>query len=336
MTVSIGLLIVSVATLFCYILIGFVLNKTRLAGKDFASSISVFVVYGAQIAMFIHGYIAPFDANVFRGMIAVFILSFVIHGGAYLIGAKLFSRSPEKIKSALIFGSVFSNAGYMGMPLISDVLGEEYLIYATIYLVWFNVFAFSLGRYIYSGDGSYIKPLRTVLNPAVVPITIGLIIYVTGLGGWLSEMSARDASGVLLHNDFLGNAVSILVGVIDSLRRIVAPATMVIIGCRLAEVKPKGLFADKHLYAFLAVRHFMFPILAFLVMKPFEMLGILDTTVMSVVLVLASTPAASATSIFSELYGKGRTDSAYAGSIVAVSTLLSIVTMPLVALLLKI
>ncbi|MBP5270236.1 MAG: AEC family transporter [Clostridia bacterium] len=336
MTVSIPLLVISVATLFGYMLIGFVLKKTGIARGDFASPLSVFIIYAAQIAMFLHGYIEPFDGGVFRGMIAVFAVSFVIHGGFYLLSTALFKKAPEMIKSALIFGTVFSNAGYMGLPLISDVLGDRYLVYATVYLIWFNFFAYTLGRYVFSHDRTYISLKKTVLNPAVIPIAIGIILYVTGAGGWIASAAAKDASGALIRNDVAGHLCSIFVTMIDTLRRAVAPVSMIIIGVRLAEIRPAGILKDKYLYFFVAVRHLLFPLLAFCVMKPLELCGLLDKTVMAVVLILSSAPAASATAIFSELFGKGKCDPAYAGKLVAVSTLLSIATMPAVALLLLI
>ena len=336
MAVSLPLLIISVATLFAYLLIGFILKKSGIAKEGFAGALSVYIVYAAQIAMFLHGYIAPFDSEVLRGMAAVFVLSLLIHAGSYLLSIRLFAKAPEAVKSALIFGTVFSNAGYMGLPLISDVLGDRYLIYATVYLIWFNVFSYSLGRYVFSRDKSFISPVKTVVNPAVIPICIGIILYVTGAGGWIASAAARDASGALIRDDLAGNVCSMAVGMIDTLRRSVAPASMIIIGVRLADVDHRGIFGDRRLYPFLAVRHFLYPLIAFAVMKPLQLAGIIDTNVMSVILILTATPAASATAIFSELYGKGRTDCAYAGKLVAVSTLLSILTMPVVALLMKI
>ena len=119
---------------------------------------------------------------------------------------------------------------------------------------------------------------------------------------------------------------------LTALKGLVAPLTMMIVGARLAEVNFTGILKDKRLYLFTALRMLVFPTIIWLLLKPLNMLGVVDLTVMSIVVVLASTPSAAATSMFAELYGG---DSVYAGKAVAVTTLMAIVTMPLVALLLN-
>ena len=65
MAFSISLLIKAVASLFCYMALGFIIRKTKFADDNFSKSLSVFLIYIAQIAMFLHGYIRPFDKTFF-------------------------------------------------------------------------------------------------------------------------------------------------------------------------------------------------------------------------------------------------------------------------------
>lgn len=307
---------------------GFILRKVRLANDSFAKNLSVFVLYVAQVAMLLHGFILEFDAEVFKGICWVFLLALVSHALFYILSRRLFRKAPDKIRRVLQFGIIFSNAGYMGIPVISDVFGEEYAIYATVYIVWFNVFAFSLGRLIYTNDKKYISLKEIIVNPAVIPILIGLIIYLSGVGGWLQARLAPE------NTDFLSEAVQILYNVLTILKNTVAPASMIVIGVRLADISFRGILKDKYMYPFILVRLFLFPALMWAVMKLLMLSGLFtDITAMSVVLILSSTPAAAITTMFAELYDG---DAPYAGKLVALSTLLSLFSMPLVAMLLYI
>ena len=107
---------------------------------------------------------------------------------------------------------------------------------------------------------------------------------------------------------------------------------MMIIGMRLADLKLKGAFRDVYLYLGLALRLFIFPAAAFAVLFICKLLGFYDATGFAVVLICAATPAASATSMFAEKFSS---DTVTASKFVSISTLLSLVTMPVVAMLLK-
>lgn len=326
--IKISLLFVSVITMFCFMIPGFILRKLRLAGDTFAKSMSVFVMCVAQVAMLIHSFIFHFDAKVFTGIVWVFVLSLVTHIVFCVLAIMMFKKAPERLRKVLRFGVIFSNAGYMGIPVISDVFGSEYVIYASIYIVWFNVFAFSIGRLIYTGDKRYISIRQAIVNPAVIPIMIGLVLYLTGVGGWIQDIVNSN------NTDVMSQTVKVLYNVLTVFKNMVAPASMLVVGARLVGARLKELVTDINAYKFLFVRHFLFPATCWGIMKLLSVFGIFtDPAVMAIVLILSSTPAAANTTIFAELYNG---DSAYAGKLVALSTVISVVTMPIVALLLYI
>lgn len=323
--IKISLLVVSVATLFCFMLPGFILRKIKLAEDTFAKTLSVATLYIAQPAMLMHGFLIRFDSGVFQNFCWAFLFVFLIHMMLYILVRFLFKKAPDKIRSVLQYGIMFSNAGYMGIPIIADVFGDGFLIYATAYAACFNIFSFSIGRLIYTHDKKYISVKKIFINPGIIPVAIGVLIYVTGLGGWIQDQLGQAG--------FVSQAVEMLYDICTVLKTLVAPLSMMVIGVRLADIQFKGIFKDKYLYPFLAIRAFLCPLLVFLLLKPFHMLGVFNDAVLATLLVLSSTPAASATTMFAELYGA---DSVYAGKLVALSTLGAILTMPVAALLLYI
>ena len=323
--VKVSLLFLSVLTLFCFMIPGFVLRKTKLASEHFAKVLSVFTLYVAQVAMLIHGFLTPFDKTVFRGFLSVLLFALAEHLIFFFLARRCFRKAPDTMRRVLQFGVIFSNAGYMGIPVIEDVFGPEFKIYATAYVVSFNIFAFTLGRLIYTEDKKYISLKEAIINPAVIPIMIGLVFYLTGIGGWIYETAQQTTA--------MGKGVGVIYKVFTVFNSMVAPASMVVIGARLADINFKGIFRDKYMYPFIGIRLFAFPCLVWLLTFGLYKLCIIDYTVMAVLTILSSTPAAAVTTMFAELYNG---DSPYAGKLVALSTILSVGTMPIVALLLSI
>ena len=323
--VKVSLLFISVLTLFCFMIPGFILRKTKLADNGFAKALSIITLYVAQVALIIHGFLVEFNVAVLKGICLVFIFSFLAHIIFYFAAKCMFRRAEDRLKKVLRFGVIFSNAGYMGIPVISDVFGSDYVKYATVYIVSFNIFAYSLGRLIYTNDKKYISVKKIFINPAVVPIGIGLVIFLTGGGGWFQ--SHLSDSGIL------GEGLSLIYNILTVLKNMVAPASMMVIGAKLADINFKGIFKDKYLYPFILIRLFLFPAIMWAIMRICLVFGIIDSTSMSVVLILSSTPAATLTSMFAELYV---CDAVYAGKLVAITTVLSVASMPIVALLLQI
>lgn len=323
--VKVSLLFISVLTLFCFMIPGFILRKTKLADNGFAKALSIITLYVAQVALIIHGFLVEFNVAVLKGICLVFIFSFLAHIIFYFAAKCMFRRAEDRLKKVLRFGVIFSNAGYMGIPVISDVFGSDYVIYATVYIVSFNIFAYSLGRLIYTNDKKYISVKKIFINPAVVPIGIGLVIFLTGGGGWFQ--SHLSDSGIL------GEGLSLIYNILTVLKNMVAPASMMVIGAKLADINFKGIFKDKYLYPFILIRLFLFPAIMWAIMRICLVFGIIDSTSMAIVLILASTPAAALTSMFAELYD---CDAVYAGKLVAITTVLSVASMPIVALLLQI
>ncbi len=319
------ILFFAVLTLLCYIGIGFVLRKTKLASEDFAKSFSVYTIYVGQIAMLLHCFIIPFDKIIFKKVSVVFILSFFIHLLMYFVAIRLFKKAPEKTRAVLQFGIIFCNVGFMGIPLVIDVFGDEFVIYVTANIIWFNVLGFSLGRLIFTNDKKYISLKKIIVNPAVIPIMIGFIIYLTGFGGYITEK--------INDTDFFAKILKLIYDVVTILKNTVAPASMIVVGAKLAQTSFKGLHKDKNVYLFTVIRLFLFPFMIWAILRVLYQFNVIDYNLMAVMLIVFSTPAATTTTIFAELYEK---DSEYAGKLVALTSLLSVVTMPIVSLLLYI
>ncbi len=319
--ISIPVLFSQVLTLMLMMIPGFLMAKFKLAPERFGKGIANLILYVAQPALIILAYNCDFSWEILYRAIFVFVFAIVAHVIFTVVALLSYKKSPEAVRRVLRFAMVFTNAGYMGIPLLEALyrdIDPNVGIYASIYVIVFNVFCWSVGSYLYSDDKKYMSPKKMFLNPAVVATAFGLVLFFTPLNQWLS-------GGTL--------AADIVLDIMFYLKNMVAPLSMLIIGIRLAEMNWKGAFRDKQMYPYLAVRMLLLPAALWGIMKLLMLVGLCDQISMTVILLSAAAPAATATVMFAELFDG---DAVYAGKIVSISSILSIGTMPLVALLLLI
>lgn len=319
-------LIYTVGFFFIMMIPGVILKKCKLSSDGFGKGLSNLILYIAQPVLIFKSYIRAFDSGILLDMLYVLIFSFLAHV-IFAVAAMLsFKDSEDGIRRMLRFATIFSNAAFMGMPLIEAVLGTEALIYASVYNISFNGFLWTLGVYICTanrdvdGDGisdgemlrakGNISVLKTVTHPTMVAAALGLVYFFLPL----------DA----------GDMPSFVMDVVNGISNLVAPLSMIVLGLRLAEIDLRGFFKEKNLYVFILLRHIALPVLIFAVMRVFAMITYVNLDVITSVLIMAAAPAATSATMFAEKYD---CDAKYVSKVVAVSTILSIATMPLVSLL---
>ena len=329
------LLFPKVLTLFLLMIPGIIMKKANLINEGSAKTLSNILLYITTPAMILVGFIRPFDADVLECVISVLIFAAILHPLFMLIGVLALKRvSDEGRRRMLTFATVFSNAAFMGIPLVEKVLGSEALIYASVYNITFNLFLWSFGVYVCTedrdedGDGvtdgdvltdyheirrqnPLLKSLRTaVLHPVTIAALIGLVFFFLPIDTYVPSLVVES----LTH-----------------LKSLVIPLSMMVIGLRLSDIDFHGILKEKSMYLFLILRHAALPVLVYVIMKIMIMTGVtISTEVMLVVLIMASAPAASSATMFAERYD---CDAPYVSKLVTVSTLLSIATMPLITML---
>nr|MBE6544839.1 AEC family transporter [Oscillospiraceae bacterium] len=319
--------IYNVALLFIMMIPGILLKKCRLSTDGIGKGISNLVLYIAQPALIFLAYLRPFDKNILINSAYVLVLSIVVHIIFSVVAMNFFKKSPDGARRMLRFATIFSNAAFMGIPLISAVLEDTYpgaTVYASIYNITFNLFLWSLGVYICTDkrdvnengiedDEEHIKqgasPLKALYHPVTVAAAIGLLFFILPIEGYVP--------GILTES-------------FGMLKNLVAPLSMVVIGLRLADMSFKGIFKDKDMYIFLLLRHILLPLASLGVVKLVGLVIDIPTVVEMVVVIMASAPAATSATMFAEKYD---CDADYVSRLVTVSTLLSIITMPLILLL---
>ena len=235
---NLGLMIV-------YILVGFILTKTKLTKVDHSKTLSAILVYVLSPCMIISSFLKMEYSNdglinlgLFFGVTLTFqIVVFLI---LYFIFRKKFVESKYRI---LTVGSVLGNVGFFGLPLICAVFPDQPIVacYSCAYAVSTNILIFTLGTYMITNDKKYVSFKSTFLNPTIVGLVIGLPLYI---------LKVKLPEFVVAPVDLLG--------------KMVTPFCMIVLGMRLAASNFKSLFTRPFVYIVCTIKLIIFPLLAYL------------------------------------------------------------------------
>lgn len=162
----------------------------------------------------------------------------------FAVSLLFFRRQPADARDTLRFAAVYGNIGFMGLPLVQSILGEEALVYGALALLAFNLTSWTLGVLIMGGRAAF-SLRRAVLNPGVVGIGLGLLCFLSGL---------RFPSPVGASLSFLSDLNT--------------PLAMVVIGTQLAEADLPSTFRQPRNYLVSFLRLALFPTLTALLLLP--------------------------------------------------------------------
>ena len=333
-------LIEQVAILFLMMVPGILLKKCKLVADNFGKGLSNLILYIAQPVLVFYSYLnyTGTFADIWKNILIVLLLSVLAHIIFCLIAIPVFKKAPQNQRKMLQVATIFSNAAFMGIPLIDILLGSEYAIYASIYNITFNLFLWTLGVHLCTheegadldgdGDSDLADALvsasqnmkksnalfKVLLHPVTLASVFGLVFLILGI-----NTEALDTVRLGALSDTLAH-----------IKGLVAPLSMVVIGLRIPDIRLKGMLRDLYMYLFLALRHLALPLLFLGTIKLLSLVGLhISDGVALTALILAATPSATSATMFAEKYN---CDAPYTSRLVIVSTLLSILTMPLIVL----
>ena len=292
--------LLQVLTLFILMLCGFCAAKWKLLDDQGLRGLNKLVLTFAQPALILHRLQADASPELIGELIWVFVLACVTIALAGVISFRLFAKEEPQRRAVLTNLSMVSNCGFMGFPVIIATMGDGALIYAVIFLAAFNLMCWTLGAF-YFGGRKAMRPQKLLTNPTIWAIAGGLTLFLTG---WKLP-------------DFLNDALSMLGGT-------TTPLTMFVIGARLISLRMAHI-RDTRLLLSCALRLVIFPAMILLLR-----LTPLPEMVVSSVYLCTAMPGAAMTAMQAELYDSDRE---LASRGVALSTALSMITVPLMLLL---
>ena len=290
-----------VATLFLMMGVGFVLGRLgRLTGAAL-DQLSFLLLYVVCPCIMIDSFLVEPTPALVREVLLGGGIAVGLYALTVAFSLLFFRRQPPDARDSLRFGVVYGNNGFMGLPLVESVLGSGSLIYGALSLAAFSLTSWTLGVLLMGGRRAF-SLKNAVLNPGVLGLAVSLVLFLTGL---------RFPSPIAGAISFLGDLNT--------------PLAMVVIGAQLAASDLPAAFRQPVLYLASLLR-LVVPLLTALLLLP---LGLSPGLYCALVL-LSAVPTAGTTSLFAQRFGR---DTAPAVQFITLSTLLSIATLPLFAVL---
>lgn len=302
-----NLLIVAgqVVTLFLMMGVGFLFVKRGWLSQDGLGQMSRLLLYVVAPCIVIDSLLKTrYTPELTRSVGVCFALLAGTYALYMLITHPLYPKQPTDTRNTLRFGAAYANCSFMGLPLIQGVLGSEALIYCTVCMVVFNVATWTHGAALMGGR-EMVSLKKAVLNPGVIGCIIGFFLFFTGL-----------------------RPPEPLTQAIDYMADLNTPLAMVVIGGQMASANLAETFRRRSLYAASAFKLVVIPVLTAALLLPLKLEPLMYCTLV----ILSGCPTAGVTGIFAQQF---RQDTSSAAQLITLSTLLSIITLPVLAVIVQ-
>lgn len=281
--------------MFAMLALGAWMKRSKMMSETTIKELGVFLLYVISPIVVFHGYlVAPTQVNTMRLLVsfgASFILLLMIIGIATLIYRK---------DGLSIFASIFTNSGFMGIPLVVALFSQEAVFVLSPFLSWLFVIQWTLGIVVVTKDPRSMSFKKVMLNPVIIATIVGVIVYFLHI----------PIPEVL--DEFLGRIGAMLM-----------PIAMIVLGSSFAHLSFKNVFLDARVWLMVLVRLFVLPLFVVVALsviaKDFELVAY-------TLLVAMSAPIGANVAILAQQYNK---DTTLAASQIMLTTLFSIISMPL-------
>ena len=288
--------------------LGFLLGKLKLispkTNKDLVNLLLTVFMPASLFAAFPTAYNDETSDLFKSGLLAgVLVMAALIIVSKIIFNKKLYD---DKLRYESQFALIFNNATFLGYPIIASTFGEQGVIPYCGFIIAFNIALFSYGVYLFKHkvDGKLI--LNVITNPNIIAVVLGVIVFITGF-----QLPSFATNAV----KFTGNATTAL--------------SVICVGYMLSNAKFLRLIKKWKLILTAAAQLILGPLIAYWLLTLLNF----PTEVVAVCTLIQALPTATSLSLFASKYGGDQTE---ASELVTVSTLLSIVLMPIMVSLLLI
>lgn len=298
---SIGILIGKIAALFIVLFLGFLLVKCGICQSEDSRVLSRLAIYIVVPCSILSAFQVTYTPSIRSGLLlavgAAILVHIVLIGLFAILGPILHLNGIEKASI------IYSNAGNLVIPLVSSILGADWVIYSSAYVSVQLFLLWSHGKMLICGETKpELKKILTNIN--MIAILCGVFLFA-------------------LHIELPGPIDS----AVRSLGAMIGPLAMLVAGMLVASTTPKEVISYPHIALVTVLRLVGVPFLTIALLKYSGLASLAEngSQILLVTLLATITPSASTITQMAQVYGK---DARYAGAINVITTLLCMITMP--------
>lgn len=286
---------------------GYLLVKTKTLKASDSGVLSTILTWLGMPFLILSGTLnIDFSGDFIRSLLIVGVGGILFNILMIFLSAWLTKTDDRKKRGIMRFSMAYTNSGFLGIPLASAVFGSSSVI--VIYIILLNIisnlFLFSVGVYLISGDKRHIQMKKALLNPVLVAFILGIVLNLSG--------AVKAVPEILTYSDYF--------------KPIVTPIAMTVLGIKLGTVRFSSLFTRVGMYYTSFIRLVVFPVLAVLLLWLAGLVIPVDTDMLLGMLIGFACPTAAMATALSEKYD-GDTENAVIYTLG--TTVLSVITIPL-------
>ena len=307
---EISVILHQMVQLFIVMGIGYLLFKVKMIGIEFnkqATKLLINCTMPATIMSSVLAQPAERDLSVVYKVFGISLAIYIILPVIAIILVKLM-RIPKHEQGLYMFMTTFSNVGFMGFPVVGAIFGDTAVFYAAMFNIIFTVSSFTCGvvqiNYGVTASGEKLFNWKNLVSPGVLFSLLSVVVYMTGV-------------------TFPADVVSVC----NSLGALTTPLAMLIIGSTLATMDIKSVLNDKRVYIFTVIKQLIIPVVIWAGLRVI----VHDPLILGVMTVLLLMPVANNSVLFATMFEK---DEKLAAKTVFISTVFSIISVPLMMYLL--
>lgn len=280
-------------------MVGVLCFKAHIISRESNKDLSKLVLQVVNPAVIFMSYQTDYKSELVRNLLLTFALS--VGSMAILIAAAyIFIRKKEDRETEIErFSAIYSNCGFMGIPLMNALFGMEGVFYLTAYITVFNIIVWTHGIILISGEKDIKKVIKVFYSPTIISIVLGIICFFLKLR--LPEVPSRAFNFVVQLN---------------------TPLAMIVSGVTMAETDIPELLKNKRVYMVCALRLLLLPAILSVLLSLLP----LDEKVCMTVIVAAAAPPAAMCTLQCIRYGR---NSVYASELFTAGTVFSVATLPM-------
>ena len=292
----------SVFVMFLLIVAGYLTFMFKIVNSQTLQSLTSFLILIVSPVVIVYSFQLKIDATLIHGLIVAVISAFTAHIVTVILSILLFIKQPRSrnYKQVLRFAVVYSNCGFVGIPLLTAVVGPQGAFFASVYIAVFTIFLWTHGVFLFTGKADRSSLKKILLNPNLIAVVIGVLLF------------------------FLKIQIpSVLNDGFSYIYNLNTPLAMIVIGASLGQVGVHSIFNDKWVWPGIALKNSVFPVIGLFALHAAGISGML----LLCCFIPIACPVAGNIVLIPAMY---EMDTEFPTKLMSLSTLFSVISMPAV------
>lgn len=283
--------------------IGFFLRKKEIVTAEIRKGLSALLINVVLPCTVILSFMndSIVNSDLLMTCLLAVVISAIIQTVSIIASKFLFNRYEKMDANVLTYGMIVSNSAFIGIPIIQSIYGSEAVMFASVFQIPIIVTMWTIGLALFKPIDHKHALKSVIRNPSVVAVLIGFIIMLTGIKFPI----------------FIAKTIS-------SIASCTTAISMFVVGSILADIEWNNLL-DKKVLFFCSIRLIAYPFIVFIALTFVNA----PTLIKAIAVIMTGMPAGSTAAILAEQY---ECDAKFAAKLILVSTVLSVITIPILCL----